>query len=903
MIIRYINYKNRDIKALQTFHRVEGPGKTILTLLNLFPFYSKNFKKLKFNSNFEIHLYLTLEYKKLLLDYKKLIKKIKIKVLSKVKGTRFRIINKHFKMLLFLVNFLDNSFLAFFNNFFYFNINKSIALNKEYFFKFINENNYINNIKDSIFNITTFANNNSTTSILQKKRGRKKKIVNNTKALNMFFNAFKKKYKKKGVSKEIPICYDFYILFNNGLLEFIGKFNDSVLLKFKKKIFLYYYNTFGLDSSLTKLSTKLKFFKEGKKFFFSRNMEVFNKLMKFINFFVYFHSNKSIGNKNTLLDKPLISFFKKKRKIKYYFFHNFYKNNLLNSNIVINPIVFIYYYYDSFYYFNYPYNITIHFKSSISFLNAIVCFENKNTNTPFTFYDIKRYAGFSDLSFHSVRFNKYYKYKSYLITRNLGSKDFSFFYPFYYYSEISNKFASFYNIKNTNFYAHSIKNIFKNFIVNKKEMYKYAFNSLFNEYFFQYNIRSIRIHRYEHRLDFETCFTFFSFYANLSHIIMLKNRLDFKLKSFKTAEWHNKFDSMVMFERFRLSNRLYIHDKLSKLRSNLTIFYRSYFYNYLYELMATWNLLDHLPKKRKTEITRWLKKVQRFLSHTHHHLLKDLIKNFVWKDHKVLNKLVKSHSIWKGKKFITARQASGSYYYAVNLFFIENLNILKLRLATNDLVYENFSLLDELLLNYRFIFKNDKIRDKKKKKISERAKKYYELLNKQKESKGIFYCKFARMSYNLNNDKSVKKYLSKLLKLVIPIKTYYRLYDTYLLNLNNYNKNKSNNSTILNNNIKNDISNNNDFNINFNNNLNNNNSIIDNNNNNVSVISDSHESGSDSEINNIVVNDDDSYVTDNNIIISDDDESINISDCDDDTNIITNYNNDYTTSSDDDIDE
>lgn len=641
MVTKFTAFKNSNKRAWQTFHRVEGPGKTLLNLLELFPFSSKKNKLIKFNSDKDLHLYLLIDYRRLFLNYKKKIKEVKKKMLLKLKKTRFRILNKYFKMLIFLINFLNTSFSILINNFFYFKSNNSY-LNKNICYEIKKKKNYLfNNLSDT-----------------------------NNENLN------------------------FYILMNNGLFEFIGHYNDSVLLKLKKKIFLYYYNFFGMSLTFNKLFTKLKYLKNGETFFYSNNISVFSKFIKFLDFFKLVHYNAGIGIKNknfNLLNK----FFKKKKKI---------------SN---NIIICCYYYYDVGFTTNrFNNNILNEFKNILIFNNV------------FFFFDI-------------------YNYNSDLISISESFLDYKLEINFYFY------------IQNNN----------------------YNLNKLFNN--------SILI-----------CSNFipinFIDLKNFDDILLIiyEGINSFRKVNYKIAEWYKKFDSMVMFERFRFFNKFYIHDKLSKLRSSLMLFYRIYFYKYVYKSLKTWNWLNHLSKKKKPEITRWLKKIQRFLNEFHNHILKDLIKNFIWKDHKVLNKVIKSHFSWKAKKFINARQASGSYYNAVNFFFIENLNFLKLRLSTNDLIYQDLEIIDELLLENKFISKNDKIKDKRKKKSSAGAKKYYDFLKKQKESKGIFYCKYAKMSYNFNNSKSTKKYLFKLSKIIIPLKTYYKLYDNYIFNLNNFNNNK-----------------------------------------------------------------------------------------------------------------
>lgn len=772
MVIKYNRRKNRDKKAWQTFHRIEGPGKTLLNLLKLFPFSSKKLKLIKFNNNFDLHLYLNLEYKKKFLNYKQLIRKTKKRILLKFKGTRFRAVNKHFKMLLVLVNFLNESFYSFFYYFFYSNFNEL-----SYFFK---NNKNSNN---------AFYTNISNTIIKNIRKGDKKKIINNN----------KNKIKDSDGS-EISKLYDFYLLVNNGLLEIIGYFNDSILLKFKKKIFLYYYNSLGLESTLNKLSTKLKFFKKGKNFFFSQNIEIFNYLTRFLEFFKVMHFSKSVSLKNKLTKSLDAGYLNKKKTNylnKYSIIPCFYKKKLFSNNICLYKSLHssVYYYYDFFYYFFYPYSFKIKFKPYISFTTIITRFVNFNYNTNILkLTDSNYYLKRNIRLFTKKKFNK----KKYFIDNNFKNNFSYYFYCFYKkekYIYYPSRSTSTYNKNNkkkrSNFYTFYSK-LIKNYTFDFKNFNYYNKYTLFNNYFFYYNIKLLSSNPiYRKQLKFINCKESINFFNVFNKMLKLKNSIIYKLKTFKTAEWHKKFDSMVMFERFRFSSNFYMYDMLYKLKSSMSVFYKIYFYNYLYELMDTWDLLDYLPKKKKTEITRWLKKIQKFLSNTNHRLLKSVIKNFIWKDHKVLNKLVKSHSIWKGKKFINARHASGSYYYAINFFFLENLNILKLRLATNDLIYDNFSILDELLLNYKFISKTDKIRNKNKRKPSAAAKKFYDILNKQRESKGIFYCKFARMSYNLNNTKSTKKYLLKLSKLLLPIKTYYRLYDKYIFNLNNYKNSKT----------------------------------------------------------------------------------------------------------------
>lgn len=689
MIIQFKQFKDRNKIPWQTFHRVEGPGKVLLKLLEQFPFSAKKTKFIKFNNNFDLHIYLSIYYKRSILNYKKLIKQTKKYLLLKLKKSRFKILNKYFKMLMFLVNFLDNSFNVLINELFYYKIDENLNFQLDYKYfnllKFLKINKYNKSIKIKKSDLKLVDNNDKI--ILQEKL-----INNNT-------------YTYESAYENL----DFYIFMNNGLFEFIGSYNDSILLKLKKKIFLYYYNSFGLESLLPKLSSGLKFLKEGETFFYKHNINAFNRLIQFINFFLSIHSYLGIGIKN----KNFNSITKKIVKINSY-------DKLFFYNEIKNVYNLIYYYY-----FNFFFNFTTMLKF--------------NSNTILTNFEL------------------------YLLENNYNT-------CFFYYENNINFFYSF-EINDNN----SVVSNFKNkLIINLFDL------TFFNKDFDELNKNKIFIKNYVSAENFYFVYN-----------ECLLSRTVFKFKNFKTAEWYKKFDSMVMFERFRFSNRLYMHDKLTKLKIVLTKFYKIYFYEYLYELMDTWDLLSHLPKKKKTEITRWLKKIQKFLSNNHHSLLKNIIKNFVWKDHKVLNKIIKSNFIWKGKKFIDARQASGSYYYAINNFFIETLNFLKLRLSTNDLIYDNFIILDELLVDFKFINKTDKLKDKRKKKSSKGAKHYYNFLNKQKESKGIFYCKYTRMSYNLNNSKSIKKYLFKLSKIVIPIKTYYRLYDLYVSNLNTY-KNKKN---------------------------------------------------------------------------------------------------------------
>lgn len=656
MVTKFNTFKTTNTtKAWQTFHRIEGPGKTLLNLLELFPFSAKKFKLIKFNSNAELHYYLTTDYKRSFISYKNYIKKVKKELLLKIKQLRFRAINKYFKMLIFLINFLNDCFNNLIYDFFYLNYNK-IEFN-------------VDDFKNSFIPI------------------KKKRKVSKTKDIFV--------YPKKNTKDNNNLNFDFYILMNNGLLEFIGNYNDAILLKLKQKIFLYYYNFFDMNLLLPKLSTRLRYLKAGDTFFFSHNITVVGSFIKFLDFFKLVHFNLGIGIKNKMFNK-INAYFKKKINyflfncnkllVAYYFFNefnNFYFNvNENNSFLFLNENYICYYYYNGVFDTIKP-NINFYFE-------IFYCFD-ENCETAILF----------DLLLPEYNFN---------------------------------------TIKKT----------------------KKTYNKIYK------NFEKVS----------STIFNFFIEYSRFKHF------------NIETAEWHEKFESMVMYERFRFFNRLYMHDKLESLRHNLMVSYRMYFYQYLYTLLDDWDFLKHLAKKKKSEITRWLKKIQKFLSMGHNHILKDLIKNFVWKDHKVLNKVIKSHINWKGKKFINARQASGSYYYAINTFFIGNLTLLKLRLVTNDLIYENLEVLDELLLEFKLVNKNDRIRDKKKKKLSKTAKKFYDLMTKQKEEKGIFYCKHIRLSYNLNNPKSIKKYLLKLKQVNMPIKTYYRIYDKYINNLNNYNAKK-----------------------------------------------------------------------------------------------------------------
>ena len=125
MVTKFNTFKTTNTtKAWQTFHRIEGPGKTLLNLLELFPFSAKKFKLIKFNSNAELHYYLTTDYKRSFISYKNYIKKVKKELLLKIKQLRFRAINKYFKMLIFLINFLNDCFNNLIYDFFYLNYNK-----------------------------------------------------------------------------------------------------------------------------------------------------------------------------------------------------------------------------------------------------------------------------------------------------------------------------------------------------------------------------------------------------------------------------------------------------------------------------------------------------------------------------------------------------------------------------------------------------------------------------------------------------------------------------------------------------------------------------------------------------------------------------------------------------------
>ena len=721
MIIKFSNSTKlkKHTKAWQTFHRVEGPGKTLLNLLKLFPFSAKKNKLIKFNSNFELHHFIIIDYKKKILNYKKLIKKIKKKNLFKVKKTRFRALNKYFKLLIFLVNFLSFSFYNLMQNLFY-------------------ENDDYNTIND---------NTNILQSVLTAKKKRKKVIFSNNfitdndyiyndELFNCSLSEENKNYlnfikKTNNLNKNV----DFYILMNNGLLELIGHYNDSILLKLKKKILLYYYNFFGMDSQLNSLSKKLKYLKTGgDDFFNSKKFKIFYKFIKFVDFFKNIHSTFGIGIKNKHFNKLNISFNKQHKFVLINNKYNSYNNNLLPFyNVSTN----------NFNNNNIQYNYLLLNNFFVNNIEDINFCENLFYDNYFFFNNFINFLGNND----------------FVLENNTNS-------IFYLYTNNTNLF----NNCNNNSAIESFSLNYKSFI----NLFDICWLNLDFSYF-----------------NNNSWFIYTSFYAKNFYLIM--DELAFGMDKYRNYnevlvdKWYSKIsDFMIIYERFRFFNRLYMQDKLAKLHKSVLVFYRIYFYKYLYNLMNRWKLISSLPKKKQRVLTRWLKKIQVFLSNSHHYFFKDVIKNFVWKDHKVLNKVIKSHFSWKAKKFINARQAAGSYYNAINTFYQENLIALKLRVATSDLFYDNFLILDDLLLEFKLLNKNDKITDKRKKKISLNAKKFYEILNRKREERGIFYCKYARTFYNLNNKKSISKYLAKLSKLLIPLKTYNRLYALFELNHKNY---------------------------------------------------------------------------------------------------------------------
>ena len=254
MVTKFNSFKNGSAaakKALQTFHRIEGPGKTLLNLLELFPFSAKKFKLIKFNSSIELHNFLVMEYRRSFINYKSIIKKVKKKLLLKVKTLRFRILNKYLKLLTFLINFLNDSFNDLIYEFFYSYFNTTIEIGA--------------------------SNPQSNFLVINKKKRIKKDEQAGSKRKTLFLHL----KDKIDLNKNL----DFYVLMNNGLLELIGHFNDSVLLKLKQKIFLYYYNFFGMNSVLPKLSTKLRYLKNGDTFFFPRNIVLIVDFIKFLDFF------------------------------------------------------------------------------------------------------------------------------------------------------------------------------------------------------------------------------------------------------------------------------------------------------------------------------------------------------------------------------------------------------------------------------------------------------------------------------------------------------------------------------------------------------------------------------------------------------------------------------------------
>lgn len=692
LLIKYTKFAKlkKKTKCWQTFHRIEGPGKTLLNLLKLFPFSAAKNKKIKFNSNLDFHYYVTVKYKKQIKNYLNIIKRAKKKHLLKLKKTRFRVVTKYFKLLLFLINFLNDSFITLVNNLFY------------------------NKLALSVFNKNTDseANNYSCFNHIR--------TINYTNYINSTNHNF---FKKKNL--------DFYLLLNNGFFELIGHYNDSILLKFKKKILLYYYNYFQTDFNFNKIFKKLKFLKTGVDFFNNQNFIIFYKLMRFIDFFKAVHLNlinitksKKIKNSNRLSRyiKKKNTFIDYNRKL--ILFDNVYTN--FNFNINIIPYFYVNNNFSSI--LNYSWWLVKNNEFFINHIRDIKLFEN--------------YKSFFFIDF--LNFSNIYNYKKKNSLNTL---------IFYYY----------------------------NIFYNKKLSY----------YWYNFNIFDIVSFRFFYRTWSKNNWFLFNYinYKNF-YVILKEFQLGFKLYRYLDYKskilLQKKIDLMTVYERFRFIHNIYIYDKFLKLSKTLRTFYRIYFYKYLYLLLDKWKLINAIPKKKRNLSIRWLKKIQQYLSNAHNNFLKDIIKNFVWKDHKVLNKVIRTKSIWKAKKFLNARQASGSYYYAINTLFLEQLNFFKLRLSTNDIVFDNFLILNDLLYDFNLITKSDKI-NVIKKKSSLNAKKFYELLNKKREARGIFFCKYARMFYNVTNKKSSNKYLTKLSKLLIPLKTYNKLYAVFINNKNKFN--------------------------------------------------------------------------------------------------------------------
>lgn len=693
LLIKYTKFAKlkKKTKCWQTFHRIEGPGKTLLNLLKLFPFSAYKNKKIKFNSNFDFHYYITVKYKKQIKNYLNIVKRAKKRQLLKLKKTRFRVVNKYFKLLLFLINFLNDSFIILVNNLFY---NKTAL-------PFFNKNN--NNAKAGNYYYSDYF-----------------KAVNYTNYINTSNGNF---FKKKNL--------DFYLLLNNGFFELIGHYNDSILLKFKKKILLYYYNYFQTDFNFNKIFKKLKFLKTGSNFFNNQNFIIFYKLMRFIDFFKAIHLNLANVTKS---------------------------KNFKNSNRLLRHVK--------------KKNI------SIAYNNKLILFDNVYTNLNFDvnfipyFYINNSFSSILNFSWWAVKPNELF------INHIRDIKLFENYKSFFFIDFLN--FSNIYNYKKKKLLRTPIFYHYNTFYNKKLSYYWYNFN-IFDIVSFKFFYRTLRknswfLFNYINYKNFYVILKEFQLGFNLYYHIDYKSKILLQ----------KKIDLMVIYERFRFIHNIYIYDKFLKLSKTLRTFYRIYFYKYLYLLLDKWKLINVIPKKKRNLFIRWLKKIQQYLSNTHNNFLKDIIKNFVWKDHKVLNKVIRTKSIWKAKNFLNARQASGSYYHAINTLFLEQLNFFKLRLSTNDTVFDNFLILNDLLSDFNLIIKSDKIKVIKKK-PSLSAKKFYELLNKRREARGIFFCKYARMFYNVTNKKSSNKYLAKLSKLLIPLKTYNRLYAIFINNKNKFN--------------------------------------------------------------------------------------------------------------------